>query len=588
MKMGCTTSPTNFAQMSTIKENIWKKRGNFSSTEIQELALPTNTTDAFAEILLQRNISTAEQAKTFLRPEINQLLDPFGLKDMDKAIARLVSAKEKNEKVLVYGDYDVDGTTAVAVFYSFLKHVGVECDFYIPDRYKEGYGFSDAGVEFAHENKFNLIITLDCGIKDGPRIEQCNEYGIDVIVCDHHTPEVLPPAFAVVNPKRKDCTYENKGLCGCAVGFKVICAWFIHHNEPLDFAYSFLDLVAVATGADIVPVTSENRVLLHFGLKEINTHFRPGIAELLTNAKYNGKNLKVVDLVFLIAPRINAAGRIFSGKRAVEVLIAENSEDAKIVAAEIEKNNRERKGLDRNITVEALDIVESDSFYRDSFTTVVKKEGWHKGVVGIVASRIIESHYKPTIVLTEEDGILSGSVRSIEGVDVYDMLAACEEHLIQFGGHSMAAGLKLKSENFFAFREAFDKVVREFTNNTRIERCHLYDTEIQFDQITFALYESLQPLEPHGPENMRPVFLSKNISNARFTKLVGAHADHLQLHVKQAGNISEMKGIAFKMKDWVFPIIEEKEIDLLFQLNENVWNGQSSIQLEVMDIRLSS
>ena len=573
--------------MSTPKENNWKKREQFSKDEIAELAVKSNISEAFAEILLSRKISTPEQARTFLNPEINQLLDPFGLKDMDKAISRLISAKEKNEKVLVYGDYDVDGTTAVAVFYSFLKHVGFDCDFYIPDRYKEGYGFSEAGVAFAHENNFSLIVTLDCGIKDGPRIEQCNAHGIDVIVCDHHTPEALPPAFAIVNPKRKDCTYENKGLCGCAVGFKVMCAWFIHHNESLDFAYSFLDLVAVATGADIVPVTSENRVLLHFGLKEINTHFRPGIAELLANAKHSGKVLKVVDLVFLIAPRINAAGRIFSGKRAVEVLLTNNAEDAKSVAAEIEKYNQERKGLDRNITQEALDIIERDTFYQDSFTTVVKKQGWHKGVVGIVASRLIETYYKPTIVLVEDEGVLSGSVRSIEGIDVYEMLSLCEEHLIQFGGHSMAAGLKLKSENFEVFRSAFDQAVRKFTNNTRIERCHLYDTEIQFDEISFSLYESLQPLEPHGPENLRPVFLSKNVKNARFTKLVGAHADHLQLHVRQAGNVSEMKGIAFKMADWVFPILEGKEIDLLFQLNENVWNGQSSIQLEVLDIRLS-
>ena len=573
--------------MSTPKENMWKKRSNFSQEEVAELAVKSNNSEVFAEILLSRNVKNADQALRFLHPEINQLLDPFGLKDMDKAIARLVSAKENKEKILVYGDYDVDGTTAVAVFYSFLKHVGFDCDFYIPDRYTEGYGFSEAGVAFAHENNFSLIVTLDCGIKDGPRIEQCNSFGIDVIVCDHHTPEVLPPAFAIVNPKRKDCSYENKGLCGCAVGFKVICAWFIHHNESLDFAYSFLDLVAVATGADIVPVTSENRVLLHFGLKEINTHFRPGIAELLTNAKHSGKVLKVVDLVFLIAPRINAAGRIFSGKRAVEVLLTNNAEDAKSVAAEIEKYNQERKGLDRNITQEALDIIERDAFYQDSFTTVVKKQGWHKGVVGIVASRLIESYYKPTIVLVEDEGILSGSVRSIDGIDVYEMLSLCEEHLIQFGGHSMAAGLKLKLENFEAFREAFDEAVRSFTNNTRIERCHLYDTEIQFDQISFSLYESLQPLEPHGPENLRPVFLSKNVKNARFTNLVGAHADHLQLHVRQAGNVSEMKGIAFKMADWVFPILEGKEIDLLFQLNENVWNGQSSIQLEVLDIRLS-
>lgn len=573
--------------MSTPKENIWKKSSGFSELEITEFAEKSNLSATFAEILLARNVRTSDEVRAFLKPEINQLLDPFGLKDMDKAISRLALAKDRNEKILVYGDYDVDGTTAVAVFYSFLKHVGFECDFYIPDRYKEGYGFSEAGVTFAHENNFSLIVTLDCGIKDGPRIEQCNAHGIDVIVCDHHTPEALPPAFAVVNPKRKDCTYENKGLCGCAVGFKVMCAWFIHHNESLDFAYSYLDLVAIATGADIVPVTSENRVLLHFGLKEINTHFRPGIAELLSNAKHSGKVLKVVDLVFLIAPRINAAGRIFSGKRAVEVLLTNNSEDAKSVADEIEKYNQERKGLDRNITLEALDIIERDSFYQDSFTTVVKKEGWHKGVVGIVASRLIETYYKPTIVLVEEDGVLSGSVRSIEGVDVYDMLSQCEEHLIQFGGHSMAAGLKLKSENFEAFRIAFDTAVREFCKNERMERCHLYDTEIQFDQISIPFYESLQPLEPHGPENMRPVFLAKNISNARFTKLVGAHADHLQLHVRQAGNVSEMKGIAFKMADWVFPILEGKEIDLLFHLNENVWNGQSSIQLEVLDIRLS-
>lgn len=573
--------------MKNLKENSWKKRNEFSRSEIAERAIEMSTSETFAEILMLRNIQTTEQAHVFLYPQITELLDPFGLKDMDKAIARLISAKEKNEKVLVYGDYDVDGTTAVAVFFSFLKHLGFECDFYIPDRYKEGYGFSDAGVAFAHENNFALIVTLDCGIKDGARIEQCNAFGIDVIVCDHHTPEILPPAFAIVNPKRKDCSYENEGLCGCAVGFKVMCAWFIHHNESLDFAYSFLDLVAIATGADIVPVTSENRVLLHYGLKEINAHFRPGIAALLTNAKHSGKVLKVVDLVFLIAPRINAAGRIFSGKRAVEVLLTNNTEDAKSVAAEIEKYNQERRGLDRNITQEALDILELDGFYLESFTTVVKKNGWHKGVVGIVASRLIESYYKPTIVLVEDEGVLSGSVRSIEGIDVYDMLSLCEEHLMQFGGHSMAAGLKLKSENFEAFRSAFDAVVRNFCNNIRIERCYFYDTEIEFDQITLALYESLQPFEPHGPMNMRPVFLSKNIKNARFSKLVGAHAEHLQLHVKQAGNISEMKGIAFKMADWVFPILEGKEIDLLFQLNKNVWNGQSSIQLEVVDIRLS-
>lgn len=573
--------------MKNLKENSWKKRNEFSRSEIAERAIEMSTSETFAEILMLRNIQTTEQAHVFLRPQITELLDPFGLKDMDKAIARLISAKEKNEKVLVYGDYDVDGTTAVAVFFSFLKHLGFDCDFYIPDRYKEGYGFSDAGVAFAHENNFALIVTLDCGIKDGARIEQCNAFGIDVIVCDHHTPEILPPAFAIVNPKRKDCSYENEGLCGCAVGFKVMCAWFIHHNESLDFAYSFLDLVAIATGADIVPVTSENRVLLHYGLKEINAHFRPGIAALLTNAKHSGKVLKVVDLVFLIAPRINAAGRIFSGKRAVEVLLTNNTEDAKSVAAEIEKYNQERRGLDRNITQEALDILEFDGFYLESFTTVVKKNGWHKGVVGIVASRLIESYYKPTIVLVEDEDVLSGSVRSIEGIDVYDMLSLCEEHLMQFGGHSMAAGLKLKSENFEAFRSAFDAAVRNFCNNIRIERCYFYDTEIEFDQITLALYESLQPFEPHGPMNMRPVFLSKNIKNARFSKLVGAHAEHLQLHVKQAGNISEMKGIAFKMADWVFPILEGKEIDLLFQLNENVWNGQSSIQLEVVDIRLS-
>jgi single-stranded-DNA-specific exonuclease len=566
---------------------IWKKRGNASPTDIDQFALELKGDKLKAALLLSRGIHTREEAVKFFRPQLEDLHDPFLLKDCDKAVTRLIQAKANNERILVYGDYDVDGTSAVSLMTSFLESQGFQIDYYIPDRYTEGYGFSNTGVSYAIDNEFNLIITLDCGIKDGERILRCNENSIDVIVCDHHTPEILPAAFAVINPKRTDCNYPNKGLCGCAVGFKLVCAYLLETKQDLSLAYDLLDFVAIATAADIVPLTPENRILVTYGLNLINRQKSHGIRALLSNAKYEGKELKVSDLVFLIAPRINAAGRIFSGRKAVEVMLSKASEQATTVASEIEKYNLERRELDQGITQEAFTIIENDPFYANSFTTVVKNQGWHKGVVGIVASRLIEKIYKPTLVLVEEDGILSGSARSIEGIDIYEPLAQCEEYLIQFGGHTMAAGLKLKAERFIDFRAAFDKAVKELCNGIRKHPVMEYDAEVNFDALSLDLLKFLEPLEPHGPENPRPVFLSRNIKNARFTKLVGANADHLSLHVTQEGNASEMKGIAFKMANWCLPILEGKKVDLLYTLRENVYNGTSSLQMEVVDIRLA-
>ena len=570
-------------------EKIWNKKAINRPERVIELAKDLSVTELIATLLINRSIDTFDKARDFFRPSLEHLYDPFLMKDMDKAIERLTEAVHKGEKILVYGDYDVDGATAVTLVYSFLKNLDVQCDYYIPDRYKEGYGFSFAGVDFAAENGISLIITLDCGIKDGLKIDYAAEKGIDVIVCDHHNPGEIPKAIAVLDPKRSDCEYPFKGLSGCGVGFKMLQAFCIQHDLDTASLMSHLDLLTISIGADIVPLVDENRILAHFGLKILSLEKRLGISAMLEEAKFVKQEMTITDVVFQLAPRINAAGRIFSGKQAVELLLSNNFEEAATLSKALEANNTTRKGLDKNITIEAKQIVQNDSFYNQSFTTVVRSNNWHKGVVGIVASRLVEEYYKPTIVLVETEEKLSGSARSIPGIDLFDALGECSHLLEQFGGHTMAAGLSLKPENFEAFRQKFDDAVARMLNSVRPKPFEEYDAEINFEDIDKKFVRILNQFAPFGPENMKPSFLIKNVQNARFTKTVGADNLHLKLHATQAGQTQiEMNGIGFNLGAWIDQIVQgKKKVDILCTIEENQWNGNTTIQLNLKDVRLS-
>lgn len=569
-------------------EKNWMKTAAANEQIVADLKQSMNISPVLLRILAARGVTNKKLAKKFFRPQLEDLHDPFLMKDMDKAVERLTRAVHAHEKVLVYGDYDVDGTTAVTVVFSFLKYLGVNCDYYIPDRYAEGYGFSFASVEYAKQEGFQLIITLDCGVRDGEKIKKAGEYGIDVIVCDHHQPAELPPAVAVLDPKRSDCEYPFKGLSGCGVGFKMLQAFCMQHDIPQEKLYNYLDLLTISIGADIVPMVDENRVFAHFGLKQLAAERRPGIAAMLEQAGFQKKEMTITDVVFLLAPRINAAGRIFSGKQAVELLLCEDAQEAKRLSKLIEENNKTRKNLDKVITAEALAQIIEDPERESSFSNVVAGRTWHKGVVGIVASRIVEAHYKPAIVLVDDGEKMSGSARSIESVDLFEALEACSDLLIQFGGHAMAAGLSLRSENFTAFKAKFNSVVLQMLNGVKPVAAIVYNDEIGFDDITPNFHKILKEFAPFGPGNMHPVFLATQTSNARYTKTVGERDAHLKLHVKQRKKSRvEMAGIGFDLGSWNNAMQSDKEVDLLFTIDENEWKGRKSIQLMVKVIRFS-
>lgn len=569
-------------------EKNWLPKPNPPKETVDMLQKELNTDLCTASLLAQRAIHSFESAREFFRPSIQKLHDPFLMKDMDRAVNRLSEAMHRNEKILVYGDYDVDGTTAVTMVYSFLESIGVFVDYYIPDRYTEGYGFSMKGVEYAKENRCSLIITLDCGVRDGQKIEYARSLGIDVIVCDHHMPAEIPNAAAVLDPKRIDCSYPYKGLSGAGVGFKMLQALCIQQSIELELLFNYLDLVTISIGADIVPITGENRILAYFGLKQLQASKRPGIASMLDKAGFKKSEINITDVVFILAPRINAAGRIFSGKAAVDLLLS-NEDEAAALSSSIEEYNATRKGLDKEITLQATQIVDDDLFHKESFVTVVCDEKWHKGVVGIVASRLVETYYKPTIVLVSDGEKMAGSARSIDGIDLFECLNECEGLLIQFGGHAMAAGLSLKAENFEAFRAQFDRVVRSKLNDVRPAPFICYDAEIDFASITPRFYRLLKQFEPFGPENLSPVFLVRNVKNSVFTRTVGENNNHLKLHVKQEGNPTlSMEGIGFELGSWLPILMEGVTVDLLFTINENNWNNKTTLQLVVKDIRESA
>ncbi|MCR4032937.1 MULTISPECIES: single-stranded-DNA-specific exonuclease RecJ [Flavobacterium] len=560
----------------------WTLKPKPSEEKIKHLAQALNVEDFVATLLIQRGIETFEEAKTFFRPSLEHLHDPYLMKDMDKAVSRIEQAIENQENILVFGDYDVDGTTAVSLVSSYLKSHYPNIATYIPDRYDEGYGISYKGIDYADDNGISLIIALDCGIKSIDHIAYAKAKNIDFIVCDHHRPgEFLPDAVAVLDPKREDCSYPYDELCGCGVGFKLIQALGQNRNETIEDLVPYLDLVATAIAADIVPITGENRVLAYFGLKVINSEPRPGIKALTHQVKK--KVLDITDVVFIISPRINAAGRIKHGNHAVELLTEFNFEQAQQFASEIEQYNADRKDLDKKITKEAFQqIIENDE--EERFSTVVFQEDWHKGVIGIVASRLIETYYRPTLVFTKSGDKYAASARSVKGFDVYNALDACSEHLEQFGGHMYAAGMTLKAENYNAFKAAFEKCVAStILPEMRVPEIEI-DAEINFFDITPKLIRILKQFEPFGPQNMTPVFMTTDVKDTGYAKTLGAEEEHLRLFAKQ-NNSDGIAAIGFGLGKKLNIVQNQNPFQLAYSIAENEWNGTISTQLMLKDVR---
>ncbi|HUH51788.1 MAG TPA: single-stranded-DNA-specific exonuclease RecJ [Flavobacterium sp.] len=560
----------------------WTINSNFSEESVAELTQHLSIDRVLARVLVQRGIDSYEKARLFFRPSLLDLHDPYLMKDMDKAIARIEKAIDNNENILIYGDYDVDGTTAVSLVYSFLNSFYPNVATYIPDRYDEGYGISFKGIDFAHDNDFSLIIALDCGIKANDKISYAQSKDIDFIIADHHLPgDEIPNAVAVLDPKRKDCEYPFKELCGCGIGFKIIQALADKRGESVEDLVPYLDLVATAIGADIVPIIGENRILASFGLEVINANPRNGIKALIENTKK--KDFTITDVVFMIAPRINAAGRIHHGNYAVKLLTEFNWEEAQKFALEIESFNSERKELDEQITKQALEQI-AKLGSENRFTTVVFSENWHKGVIGIVASRLIETHYKPTVVFTESQGKMTASARSVSGFDIHQALEQCSEFIEQFGGHKYAAGLTVAKENFESFRQKFEKVVKESITEKSLSPEISIDSEIDFSDINPKFVRILKQFEPFGPGNMTPVFISKGVTDTGYAKPIGKSDEHLKMFAKQKGS-PPINIVGFGLGNKIDLVKNRQPFDLVYSIEENQWNGSVSLQLKARDIR---
>jgi single-stranded-DNA-specific exonuclease len=560
----------------------WNLKPQPNLINVNHLATSLGVDAAVASLLAQRGVHTYEEARKFFRPSLDDLHNPYLMKDMDKAVERIETAIENGENILVFGDYDVDGTTAVSLMSSYLKSFYPNVDTYIPDRYKEGYGVSDAGIDYADDNGCTLIIALDCGIKSIDKVAYANSKGIDFIICDHHRPgDTLPDAVAILDPKRNDCNYPYDELCGCGVGFKLVQALAINRGQTIEDLIPYLDLVATAIAADIVPITGENRVLAKFGLEVINSSPRPGIKALIQNIKK--QVLTISDVVFVIAPRINAAGRIKHGNYAVQLLTEFNLAEAEGFAAQIEGLNTDRKDLDKQITAEALMQIEQNHDH-DKKTTVVFQEDWHKGVIGIVASRLIETYYRPTLVFTRSGDKLAASARSVKDFDVYNALEACAEHLEQFGGHMYAAGLTLKEEQYPQFRQKFEAVVADTIHPDLLIPEIAIDAEISLTDITPKFFRILKQFEPFGPGNMTPVFLTRNLIDSGFGKSIGSDDTHLKLFVKQEGT-EGYGAIGFGLAAKKDLACNGESFDAVYSIDENVWNGQTNLQLRLRDIR---
>lgn len=562
-----------------------KLKLQLDTDKINELAAAINTDRVNATLLLQRGITDFDAARAFFRPSLSLLHDPFLMKDMDKAVVRIITAINNNEKILVFGDYDVDGTTSVALFYSYLKSIDATAGYYIPDRYAEGYGISFKGIDYAKENNYALVVSLDCGIKANDKIDYANKLGVDFIICDHHLPgDELPKAFAVLDPKRKDCPYPFKELSGCGVGFKLAQALQSKLNRPFEELTELLDLVAISIAADIVPVNGENRVLCYFGLQELNKMKRAGIRALyqLNNLK---KEVTITDVVFVLAPRINAAGRIDHAMRAAELLLSDDEEEATKFAGNINQTNTNRKEIDQGMTAQALEMIDVSPELIAKKTTVVFNESWHKGVVGIVASRLIEKYYRPTIVLTKSDGMLTGSARSVKNFDIHSAIDACSDLLEQFGGHRHAAGLTLKPENLETFVARFEaEVSKTISDDDLIPEIDV-DVNIHLNEITPKFFSVLKQFAPHGPENMTPVFVTNNVLDTGWGRVVGTN--HLKLELYQQENPTiKFHAIAFDKGDFLSFFQKKVPLSICYTVAENHYNGNTTLQLVVRDIQM--
>jgi single-stranded-DNA-specific exonuclease len=548
---------------------------------VDELSEVLSIDKVLSSLLIQRGVQTFDQAKKFFRPSLDDLHDPFLLKDMDIAVSRIEKAIANNENILIYGDYDVDGTTAVSLVSSYLKTITNDIATYIPDRYDEGYGISTQGIDFAADHNFSLIIALDCGIKAIEKVNYASQKNIDFIICDHHKPgDKLPKAVAVLNAKREDCSYPFDELCGCGVGFKLIQALASKRGQTLEDLTQYLDLVATAIAADIVPITGENRILTYFGLQVINSNPRNGIKAIIQGVKK--KILTITDVVFIIAPRINAAGRMKHGNYAVELLTEMDYETAIRFAASIEKFNIERKEIDKKITYEALQQIKSAN-EEEKFSTVVYSEDWHKGVIGIVASRLIESYYRPTLVFTKSGDKLAASARSVKGFDIYEALEQCSEYLEQFGGHKYAAGLTLTPDQYIPFKEKFEAVVNKTIDKELLIPEITIDSTLDLSEITPKFFRILKQMGPFGPKNMKPVFATSSVRDNGYAKRVGADKSHLKLNIINGADQKTYNAIAFGLGDKINSI--QNDFDIVYTIDENEWNGNTSIQLLVKDIK---
>jgi single-stranded-DNA-specific exonuclease len=563
-------------------EKRWRIN-NFDKEKTAALFKELKIHPVLCSILVQRGIASFEEAKNYFRPQLSSLHDPFLMKDMQKAVDRILQAFATGEKILVFGDYDVDGTTAVSCMYQFLKKHHAQTEFYIPHRYREGYGISKKGIDFAFENNYTLVVSLDCGIKSVELIGYAKDLGIDFIVCDHHLPDdELPSAVAILNPKQKDCHYPYKELCGCGVGFKLITALCRSMHLPDEIAFSYLDLVATAIAADIVPITGENRILAYFGLEKANRNPNFGIKALSYLSSFQ-KQFHITNLVFIIAPRVNAAGRMDDGRKAVQMFIAESYEEAMHWAEQLNEDNTSRKEADSSITEEALAIIQSDDTLLERKSTVLYQPHWHKGVVGIVASRLIDHFYRPTIVLTQSGDYVAGSARSVAGFNVYEAIHQCKDLLLGYGGHFYAAGMTMETDKVDAFCQRFEEVVQATIHPELLIPEIVIDAEIRFSDIKRSFYDILCQMEPFGPDNMSPTFCARNVCNTGWSKVV--KDAHLRFVVKQDNQV--LTGIGFNMADKMPFLLSNRPVDLVFKIEENEWNGEKNLQLKVLDVRLS-
>jgi single-stranded-DNA-specific exonuclease len=567
-------------------EKKWVVKEKGDTAVVKQLAGALGVSDSLANLMVQRNITSADEANAFFNPSLEYLHDPFLMKDMNIAVDRLSSAVKKNEKILVYGDYDVDGTTAVALMYSFLKDQYSNVEYYIPDRYKEGYGVSFQGLDYAYQNNCKVVITLDCGIKAVEKVKYARTKGLDVIICDHHYPgDEIPKALAVLDPKQPSCSYPYKELSGCGVGFKLIHAYSRVHGIPFSKISPYLDLVAVSIASDIVPITGENRVMAYFGLKRLNEFPRTGLKEIIRESEVT-KALTIEDVVFKIGPRINAAGRMETGSKAVDLLVSSDTKLATGISKEINNFNIERRSVDRIITSEAMRMISEDQRTGNSRTTVLYNPTWKKGVIGIVASRLIETYYRPTVILTESNGFATGSARSVQGYDLYQAIEACSDLLESFGGHMFAAGLTLKKENIRPFMDRFEQYVNSTITEEQLVPRIFIDTELSFSEINDDFFKTMSQFQPFGPENMSPVFVSHNVFDTGSGRMVGSSGEHLKLDLcQESTGQKSFSAIAFSQANHFEYIRGGNPFDICYSLEMNEFRGNRNLQLNIRDIK---